>query len=87
MRTEMHSFDTHAHVKALIKAGLEEPQAEAIIKTIVNSREYDFSKLATKEELKAEIAGLKSDILTWMIPLLLTIIAMIGTVIFKMFVH
>jgi hypothetical protein len=47
----MHSFDTHAHVKALITAGLEEPQAEAIIKTLVNSREYDFSKLATKEQL------------------------------------
>jgi uncharacterized membrane protein YkoI len=51
MRTEMHSFDTHAHVKALITAGLKEPEAEAIIKTLVNSREYDFSKLATKEQV------------------------------------
>ncbi len=64
MRTEMHSFDTHEHVKALITAGLKEPEAEAIIKTLVNSREYDFSKLATKEQvaiLERAIAVIQQD--------------------------
>lgn len=103
MRTEMHSFDTHAHVKALITSGLEEPQAEAIVNTFVKSREYDFANLATKEqvdaivkelaqfvtkeELKAEIATLHLNILKWMLPFFITIIGMIATIMFRMFIH
>jgi hypothetical protein len=53
MRTEMHShtFDTHEYIKELIKVGIKEPQAEAIVKGILKSRDHDFSKLATKEQV------------------------------------
>lgn len=60
----------------------------------VDSREYDFSKLVIKEqleslrnELKAEIATSQTNILKWMIPLFFTVIAMVATVMFKMFGH
>ena len=46
-----HTFNTHEHIKALTKAGMQEEQAEVIIKSLLESRDYDFSKLATKEQL------------------------------------
>lgn len=49
----MRTFDTHKHIKELTNSGLKEAQAEAIVQSLVDSREYDFSKLATKEQLKA----------------------------------
>ena len=51
MELEMHTFDTHKHIKELKNSGLAEAQAEAIVKSLIDSREYDFSKLATKEQL------------------------------------
>ena len=45
-----HSFDTHKYIKALVAKGMKEPQAELIISTIVETREFDLSKLVTKEE-------------------------------------
>jgi hypothetical protein len=46
-----HSFDTHSAVKRFILSGLKEEQAEAIVQTISESREYDLSNLATKTDL------------------------------------
>jgi len=89
-----HIFNTHEYIKALIKTGMKEKQAEILVKGLLESREYDFSRLATKDELlatkqelKAEISGIKVDILKWMIPLLFTVIAMVATVMFKMLGH
>jgi len=50
MYTDM-SFDTHKHVKEFVKAGMPELQAEAIVELIHKSRDYDLSKLATKEQI------------------------------------
>jgi chromosome segregation ATPase len=46
-----HSFDTHSAVKRFILSGLKEKQAEAIVQTIYESRDYDLSNLATKADL------------------------------------
>jgi hypothetical protein len=96
-----HIFNTHEYIKALIKTSMKEKQAEILVKGLLESREYDFSRLATKDELmatkqelkaelaelKAEVSGIKVDILKWMIPLLFTVIAMVATVMFKMLGH
>ena len=50
----MHqTFDTYKSVKALVAQGFKEPQAEVIVNAIAESREFDLSKLATKEQVNA----------------------------------
>jgi len=106
----MHSFDTYKFIKIIKNAGLTEEQAEAIVNTVAESREYDFSKLATTEQLHAieekilsvtatkedlykleeklttQIHSVEVSLLKWIIPLLITIIGMFGTIVFKLFV-
>jgi hypothetical protein len=48
--TEM-SFDTHKHIKDFINAGMPELQAEAVVELVHRSRDYDLSKLATKDQI------------------------------------
>jgi hypothetical protein len=90
MRTES-IFDTHNLVKRLEHAGFKEKQAEEIVHAISESRQFDIANLATKsdiailkqdmvalkQEMKADIHQAKYDILKWMIPLMMTIIALI----------
>ena len=45
------SFDTHKYVKEFVKAGMPELQAEAVVKLVSESKDYDLSKLATKEQV------------------------------------
>ena len=45
------SFDTHKYVKEFVKAGMPELQAEAVVRLISESKDYDLSKLATKEQI------------------------------------
>lgn len=47
----MHAFDTHKYIKELQGTGFNEAQAEVIVKSLLESREYNFSKLATREQL------------------------------------
>ena len=47
----MHTFDTHKYIKELQATGFDERQAEVIVKSLLESREYDSSKLATKEQV------------------------------------
>ena len=54
-------FDTHAAVIALRNAGVDERQAEAIVNTVRDAAGADRGELATKADLKAEIAGLRAD--------------------------
>ena len=46
------NFDTHKSFKAIVAAGFSEPQAEAIVELVRSSKEYDFSTLATKEQVR-----------------------------------
>jgi hypothetical protein len=52
MREAVHTFDTHQYIKSFKKTGMKEVQAEAIITAIKESRDFDFSRLATKDQLK-----------------------------------
>jgi SMC interacting uncharacterized protein involved in chromosome segregation len=45
------SFDTHKHIKEFVKAGMPETQAEAIVELVLKSRDYDLSKLATRDQI------------------------------------
>lgn len=56
-----HIFNTHEYIKALTKAGMQENLAEILTKGILESREYDFSKLATKEQLGALSSSIKEQ--------------------------
>ncbi|MBA8667129.1 DUF1640 domain-containing protein [Holosporaceae bacterium 'Namur'] len=64
------SFDTYKYIKELKGSGFNELQAEVIVKSLQESREYNFSKLATREQislmeltLNNKIDGLESKIL------------------------
>lgn len=61
------SFDSHALIKVLMAEGLKEPVAEAIINAIKVSRDTDFSKLVSKEQvslLEKDIETLRDHVAT-----------------------
>lgn len=72
----VNMFDTHKSIRALVDIGIKAKQAEGIVELVSKSREYDFSRLATKDqveavktelysvktELKAEIDGVRKDV-------------------------
>jgi hypothetical protein len=45
------NFDTYEVVKRLCASGMPEKQAEEVIHAIISSKEYDLSKLATREQV------------------------------------
>ena len=53
-----YTLDTHATVKQLEDAGMDSRQAEAVVAAISRSD----AELATKADLKVEIAGVRADI-------------------------
>ena len=53
-----YTLDTHATIKQLENAGMDSRQAEAVVAAISRSD----AELATKADLKAEIAGVSADI-------------------------
>jgi hypothetical protein len=82
---EMQSFDTHKFIKQIQSTGLKENQAEAIVDILKESRNFDLSKLATKDQLQnveerlsAKIHMMESSLVKWNIG---TIIAMTGIII------
>ena len=57
------AFDTHAHVKRLVGAGMSESQAEAVIEAVRQTAELpDISNLATKADLLITKSDLQSSI-------------------------
>ena len=50
--TAVHSFDTHKLIKKFQKSGFDEKQSELIVETILQSRDFDLSELATKVQLE-----------------------------------
>ena len=87
------TFDTHKYIKSLQESGFNEKQAEMLIKSLLESRDFDLSILATREQvakldgkidkvesnLEKKIIEVKYDILKWIIPIMLTNVAiMVG---------
>ena len=57
------AFDTHAHVKRLVGAGMSESQAEAVIEAVRQTAELpNISDLATKADLQITKSELQSSI-------------------------
>ena len=69
--SEAIPFDTHKSFKHLVKAGIPEQQAEAIIDCQPNSQ----SELATKANLETAIAKLEVRLIKWMVGLAIGIVA------------
>ena len=91
------SFDTHKCIKELQQNfGFNEKQAEGVVKAIIESKDYDLSKLATRDQIVAlgqEIAALEQKtekrllevenrLLKWIIPMFCGVFASaIGTIV------
>ena len=63
MDTSMN-FNTHKYIKELMNAGMDEKQAEIITFGMLESRDHDISRLATKEQLAHVEEKLSSQIKT-----------------------
>ena len=61
------TFDTHKFVKRLIAAGMPDEQAEVLAEAVSEAHIADLSHLATK----ADLAEAKTEIIRWLVPLLL----------------
>lgn len=84
------AFDTHAFIKRLTSAGMPEPQAEAVADALRATHDADLSQLATKTDLRAELAEAKADIMKWIIGALgIQTLAILGglTALLKMASH
>ncbi len=56
----VNMFDTHKSIRALVNIGIKEKQAEGIVELVSKSRDYDFSRLATKDQLESVRSELKA---------------------------
>lgn len=79
-----YTIDTHATIQELQEAGMDSRQAEVVVAAIGRSDAELATKsdlkaeiATTKAELKAEIAAVKSDIklLKWMVAVILACVA------------
>ena len=64
---EMHykTFDTHKYIKSLQDTGFNEQQAEMLVKSLLESRDFDLSILATREQVsdvRKEIADTRAEL-------------------------
>ncbi len=60
----LHTFDTHKYIKELQETGFKEKQAEVIVKSLLESRDNDFSQLSTKQDIELVRSELKQEIVT-----------------------
>lgn len=82
------AFDTHRIVKRLKEAGFSDVQAETVTDVLREGRDSDLSQLVTKADLRAEMSTLraefadfKTDLMRWLVPLLLGQAALIAALV------
>ena len=56
------TFDTHKYIKSLQESGFNEKQAEMLIKSLLESRDFDLSILATREQVAKIESNLEKQI-------------------------
>ena len=56
------TFDTHKYIKNLQETGFNEQQAEILVKSLLESRDFDLSILATREQVAEVKSDLQKDI-------------------------
>ena len=59
------TFDTLSASRVLVEGGLNEKQAEAVTRVIKEAQDTHLEELATKADLKSEIAEAKGEIIKW----------------------
>lgn len=74
-------FDTHAAVKRLAQTGLTEAQAEALVDALRALSQGQRADLATKSDLRMEIASLRAELLKWMFGIAVAQIVLIVTLV------
>jgi hypothetical protein len=75
------AFDTHEHIKALIKAGMPEAQAEAVVNS---QKALADSTLVTKGILQEELSPVKHELI--LIKFMLGILSVgVGAIFMKLF--
>lgn len=75
------AFDTHEHIKALIKSGMPEAQAEAVVNS---QKTLADSTLVTKSDLHTELMPIKNE-LTLIKFTLALLVAGVGAIFMKLF--
>jgi hypothetical protein len=82
------AFDTHEHIKALMKAGMPEAQAEAVVNS---QKALADSTLVTKSDLTHALESIKHDMMTMkaymkvMMFLMAGMFAGVGAIFMKLF--
>ncbi|WPX96376.1 CCDC90 family protein [Candidatus Bandiella euplotis] len=59
------TFDTHKYIKELQATGFDEKQAETLVRSLLASRDFDLSVLATREqvtELDSKVENLETKL-------------------------
>ena len=56
------TFDTHKYIKSLQESGFNEKQAEMLVKSLLESRDFDLSILATREQVSKIESNLEKQI-------------------------
>ena len=56
------TFDTHKYIKSLQETGFNEQQAEMLVKSLLESRDFDLSILATREQVNEIKSDLQKNI-------------------------
>ena len=56
------TFDTHKYIKNLQATGFDEKQAEVLVKSLLESRDFDLSILATRDQLSKVENRLQKEI-------------------------
>jgi hypothetical protein len=72
-------MSTATAVLDLEKAGFTREQVEALAR--FHEAQIDVSQLATKADLRADLAELRADLLKWMVGLLLGQAALVATLV------
>ena len=72
------AIDTLKTAKSLESAGFAKAQAETLAATIGEASSAAHEDLVTRDFLKAEMAGLKNDMVRWLIGSQLVLVALVA---------
>ena len=86
MTASAPGFDTLAYARRLKEAGVDEAQAEAHAEAV---RDATTEGVATKADLKTEIAPLKTELraVRWMLGLILAVLGVVAAFVIAVGVH
>ena len=75
------ALDTYQFIQTLTKAGMPETQAKALVQELQQVNLRDVATAADITDLKVKIEQVKTDMLKWLIPLLLGQVAVFAALV------